>query len=223
MLLGFFSFAKNLSAATCSGVGFSCKSMTCVNPDAEDCPSGYDLDRSNCNSENTACCCVKQSSACNGTCKTSCLSTETEDSSGWDACNTSGLGNKKCCATSSGDNEEEDENDDDDDSDSDTSVSGSGGWEEGLELIGSVSKLPSTNSEYFLEGLLLWLLRIFTILAVIAFVVAGIMYLLAGPDKNMAEKAKAATFYSIIAIVVALISYIIIRLIFDLLWGGYGQ
>lgn len=92
-----------------------------------------------------------------------------------------------------------------------------------IEYVGDVSGVPKQTFYGVVLGVLLWLLRIFTILAVIAFIVAGVMFLLAGSNKDMAEKAKNGVTYSIIAIVVALSAYIIIILVDDLLWGGFGQ
>lgn len=90
-----------------------------------------------------------------------------------------------------------------------------------IESVGDLSGVPKQTFYNVILGVLLWLLRIFTILAVIAFVVAGVMFLLAGSNKDMAEKAKNGVTYSIIALIVALSAYIIIFLINDLLWGGW--
>jgi len=66
---------------------------------------------------------------------------------------------------------------------------------------------------------LLWLLGIFGALAVISFIVAGVMYLMAGGDSSMIERSKKATVYGIIGLVVGLIGLIIVRLIDKLLRG----
>lgn len=225
LLFGLFFQTGYLSAASCSSVGFSCKSMTCANPDTESCPSGHTMDRANCNTEMTACCCVESETddpepACSGSCLTYCDPEQgyERDSSGDDYCQNGGETEAYCCVKDDGE---------DDDGGGGGSSSGNssatGTWTEGVELVESVTELPDTNFEDLLQGILLWILRVFIVLAFIFFVITGIMYLLAGSDKNMADKAKTATFYSIIAVLVALVSYVIIRLIFDLLMGGGGQ
>lgn len=93
-------------------------------------------------------------------------------------------------------------------------------WNSGLQQAGMVSGLPSTPSESLLMNLLMWLLRIFIILAFISFVVSGIMFLLAGVDKGMADKARHGITFSILALLITLSSYIIITLISSLLRGG---
>lgn len=93
--------------------------------------------------------------------------------------------------------------------------------EEQIESVADISGVPKNTFYGVVLAILLWLLRIFTIAAVIAFIVSGIMFLLAGTNKDMAEKAKSGVTYSIIGITVALLAYIIIFLINDLLWGGW--
>lgn len=69
----------------------------------------------------------------------------------------------------------------------------------------------SDNSVYdIIRNLLTWILTIFGLLAVIGFVISGIMYIISsGNDKTM-EKAKNAMTYCIIGVVVALSGLIII-------------
>lgn len=93
--------------------------------------------------------------------------------------------------------------------------------EQQIEIVGDISGVPKNTFYGVVLAVLLWLLRIFTIAAVIAFIVSGIMFLLAGSNKDMAERAKNGVTYSIIGITVALLAYIIIFLINDLLWGGW--
>lgn len=64
-----------------------------------------------------------------------------------------------------------------------------------------------------------WLLTIFLILAVLSFVITGIMYILAmgdGRSQNL-ENAKQNVKFSIIAVAIVGASYIIIQFIDDLL------
>ncbi len=87
-----------------------------------------------------------------------------------------------------------------------------GGWDNGMFLIEDFG-LPNANPENIIINLLEWLLLIFTILAVISFVIAGIMFLMAGSNKEMYERAKNAVTYSIIGVTVGIIGYIVIRFI----------
>jgi hypothetical protein len=82
--------------------------------------------------------------------------------------------------------------------------------------------LPVNTAYGVAANVLMWLLRIFTILAVLSFIISGIMYLFAGADKNLADKAKSGVNYSIMGIAVALSAYVIIILIDSLMAGGDG-
>jgi flagellar biosynthesis protein FlhB len=64
-----------------------------------------------------------------------------------------------------------------------------------------------------------WLLAILGVIAVIAFVISGMQYLLSAGDEDWIEMAKRNMKYSIVGIVVALSGLIIIRAIDSLLQG----
>jgi hypothetical protein len=69
-----------------------------------------------------------------------------------------------------------------------------------------------------------WLLTIFLILAVLSFVITGVMFLISmgdGRSQNL-ENAKQNFKYSIIAVVVVGASYIIIQFIDSFLWATLG-
>ncbi len=72
-----------------------------------------------------------------------------------------------------------------------------------------------------IRNLMLWLLYIVGFVAIIAFVISGIQYLLAGASEEMAKKAKANMQYAIIGVVVALSALIIIRAIQGVLSGAW--
>lgn len=91
-------------------------------------------------------------------------------------------------------------------------------WQVGLYSAGLYG-LPDNSVTNIIDNTLLWILRIFTLLAVISFVVTGIMFLMSGSNTAMAEKAKAGVGYSIIGIVVGLIGYIVIIFVDSWLWG----
>lgn len=92
-------------------------------------------------------------------------------------------------------------------------------WIEGLGVAGSFGLPNSPGIEWVISGLLMWLLRIFTLLAVISFVVTGIMYFGAGSNQDMAEKAKSGVTLSIIGVAIGLSGYIIIYFLDSVLLG----
>lgn len=96
----------------------------------------------------------------------------------------------------------------------------SANWEKGLWLAHGYD-LPDATVEKIIHNFLMWLLSIFTILCVIAFVIAGVMFLMAGSNAKMAEQAKNAVTFSIIGIAIGLSGYIIIRLADNLLRGTF--
>jgi hypothetical protein len=92
-------------------------------------------------------------------------------------------------------------------------------WLEGYNFARDSSNLPENYVESVVFTILMWLLLIFTFLCVIAFVVAGIMFLTAGSNPPLAERAKKAVLYSIIGIAVGLSGYVIIALIDSFMRG----
>lgn len=64
-----------------------------------------------------------------------------------------------------------------------------------------------------LTGILKWLLGVVGIIALISFVISGIMYFIAAGDDKMVEKAKKGIAFSIIGVVVVLGSLVVIQTI----------
>jgi len=64
-----------------------------------------------------------------------------------------------------------------------------------------------------------WLLTLVGILAVIAFVIAGILYLTAAGDENQIEKAKRTMVYAIVGVIVALLGVIVLNAVEKMLKG----
>lgn len=81
------------------------------------------------------------------------------------------------------------------------------GWNPGT-LMGY--GLPGSSIYLIIHNALFWILSIFGMLAVIGFVIAGIMYILASGSEDAMKKAKNAMTYSIIGVVVALSGLVII-------------
>jgi len=88
------------------------------------------------------------------------------------------------------------------------------GWDPGL--LPDVG-LSDTSVGTLIENALLYLLYIFGFIAVIAFVIAGFMYLFAAGDEGQIKKAKTYMVWSIVGIVVALSGLIIITAVTNFL------
>ena len=73
------------------------------------------------------------------------------------------------------------------------------------------SGLPSGEIQTILLNFLNWLLVIFGMLAIISFVVSGIMYFMATGDDKSAESAKKQMYWSITGVIVGLMGYIILQ------------
>ena len=73
--------------------------------------------------------------------------------------------------------------------------------------------LSNAHVDTLLMKLMNWLLGIFGFIAIIAFVISGLQYLLATGDEKMAETAKRNAQYSIVGIIVALSGWVIIQAI----------
>jgi uncharacterized membrane protein len=79
----------------------------------------------------------------------------------------------------------------------------------GLNFLG----LPAAPIMTIVGNTVFWLLAILGFIAIIAFLVSGMMYLLSAGDDDMAERAKEALKNSIIGIIVALIGLIVFQAI----------
>lgn len=77
--------------------------------------------------------------------------------------------------------------------------------------------LSGQSIQQILSNLLFWLLAIFATIAVIAFLISGIQYLIASGDEKMAETAKRNMTYSIVGILVGLSGLIVLKAIAALL------
>ncbi len=95
-------------------------------------------------------------------------------------------------------------------------------WSTGLRIATQESGLSDNNVEDVLEFLMLWTLRIFLFLAIISFVITGIMFILSGSSPALAEKAKKGIWLSIIGIVVGLSALIILNFFINL-YSGTGE
>lgn len=71
--------------------------------------------------------------------------------------------------------------------------------------------LPEGSIYQIISSTLSWLLAILGFIAVIGFVISGILYLTAAGNEGQIEKAKSAMTYSIVGVIVALMGYVIIQ------------
>ncbi len=70
-----------------------------------------------------------------------------------------------------------------------------------------------------LTTIMQWLLSLVGIFAVIAFVIAGLMYLTSAGSEEQADRAKKAMIYAVIGIVVALLGLIVLNAVNNMLSG----
>jgi len=86
----------------------------------------------------------------------------------------------------------------------------------GLTLPSGTGLSEKTFKE-ILTKFLTWLLGIVGIIAIMGFVISGIMYLISTGNDEMITKAKTYMSYCLIGVVVALSSYVIVKLIDSIL------
>ena len=105
----------------------------------------------------------------------------------------------------------------------------SGNWDNSTGVcIPTDTGLPeggggSNPVSHIINGVMLWLLQIIGFIAIIAFVVSGIQYLTSAGDEGQIETAKRNMKWSIVGVIVALIGYIIIVFVNNMLGGTSGN
>jgi len=85
---------------------------------------------------------------------------------------------------------------------------------------GSADTLTNATFYSIVERVMNWLLGFIGVLGVVAFVIAGIMYLTAAGDEGQTEKAKSIMMYAIIGLVVALIGLVVVNAVTGLVGNG---
>ena len=80
--------------------------------------------------------------------------------------------------------------------------------------------LAGTSVTALITNAMNWLLYILGFLAIIGFVISGILYLTAYGEEGQIEKAKKAMLYSIVGILVALVGFIAVKAISGFLGGN---
>lgn len=86
----------------------------------------------------------------------------------------------------------------------------------------AATNLPLASVTTIIRDIMYWLLQLVGILAVIGFVIAGILYLTAAGSDDRIATAKSALLYSIIGIIVALGGLVAILFAQSLLSGTLG-
>ncbi|NTW89796.1 MAG: hypothetical protein HGB37_02725 [Candidatus Moranbacteria bacterium] len=85
---------------------------------------------------------------------------------------------------------------------------------------GASTGLPETEIGQVVINIMYWLLGMLGLLAIVMFVVSGIMYLTAGGDEKNTEHAKNNMKYAVIGVAVALLGYTIVYTIQQVVAGG---
>ncbi len=101
-------------------------------------------------------------------------------------------------------------------------------WTAGMEVINNPLEVTLPGGSFapgpiwILLSLFLWLLKIFMILGVISFVIAGIVFLVSTVNPELRERAKNIVTYSIIAIIIGFSGILILVTILSILTGASG-
>lgn len=102
-----------------------------------------------------------------------------------------------------------------------TSAPGStGGWQINRNM--GTTGLNNTSVAQIIFTILQWMLLILTFLAVMGFVISGIMFITAG-GSDRADEARKWLTYSIVGIIVALLGYVMTTFISTIIGGQVQQ
>jgi len=77
--------------------------------------------------------------------------------------------------------------------------------------------LPSGSIYLIILGIMKWFLAIFGFIAIIGFIISGILYLTSAGDDTQQEKAKNQMMWSIIGVVVGLAGFVMLQAINSML------
>lgn len=75
------------------------------------------------------------------------------------------------------------------------------------------TQLPAGDVTNILRNLLIWILGIFGMLALLAFIISGIQYLVSAGNEDMINTAKRNMKWSVVGVIVALSAFVIIKAI----------
>lgn len=92
------------------------------------------------------------------------------------------------------------------------------GWNQGIINAGAAN-LPGGSLTSIIVATLSWLLGILGFIAIAAFVISGIQYLLSAGDEGMIDRAKTHMKYSLVGVIVALGGYVVVLAVSNWLTG----
>lgn len=81
--------------------------------------------------------------------------------------------------------------------------------------------LPGGSLFGIIENILFWLLAVLGIVAIIGFIISGLLYLTAAGDEEQSKRAKRAMTYSIIGVIVGLAGVVVVQAV-NYMLQGYG-
>jgi hypothetical protein len=82
-----------------------------------------------------------------------------------------------------------------------------------------MTQLPKASILSIITNIVSWLLMIIGLVAIIGFIISGILYLTAAGDEDQQEKAKRAMYYSITGVIVGLAGLVVIYAVNNMLVG----
>jgi len=94
-----------------------------------------------------------------------------------------------------------------------------GNFSDGIIKPGAAAMLPAAPLTAVIAAAMQWLLSIVGFFAIIAFAVAGVLYLTSAGDEGQAETAKKTAKYALFGIIVALGGMIVLQAVSILLKG----
>jgi hypothetical protein len=95
-------------------------------------------------------------------------------------------------------------------------LTNAGGWSNGL-TNGQTGGVSTQTPTTIITNVINYALAIIGFLGVLAFIIAGIMYLVSAGDEAQAEKAKSYMINAIIGVIIALLGYVVMSAISSLL------
>lgn len=93
-------------------------------------------------------------------------------------------------------------------------------WDRGFTNAES-SGLSNSSIYNVIQVTLGWLLGVLGFIAIIGFIISGILYLTAAGNETQIEKAKTAMTYSIVGVIVALTGFVVVTAVGNWLAGNY--
>ena len=94
------------------------------------------------------------------------------------------------------------------------------GWTEGQTAVSSEQTgLPESSANDVVMNILQWTLGLVFLLAILAFVGAGIMYIMSFGNTNLAGTAKDWLTYAVIGLVISVLGFVIITTVSNILTG----